>query len=104
MTYPRYVAQAVAEHFSLPVDLIWDYDRRPVVARARMLAMKLCREQLLMSTVDIGKAFGRDHSTVISACNRITPSVERDAEIMRRADRLADWERYAVDIVDNAAA
>ena len=54
------------------------------VAFPRQVAMYLCRELTGMSLPRIGQVFGgRDHTTVMHACDKIQDEMERSAELRR---------------------
>jgi hypothetical protein len=62
------VTRIVARHYGVtPRDLLGDSRSEPVVT-ARQVAMRLVREIGEMSFPEIGRAFNRDHSTVMHAC------------------------------------
>ena len=64
-------------------------DRRPRVALARKVAMKLARELTGQSLPQIGRAFGgRDHSTVLSALRSLERDLAADAELAAIVDNL----------------
>lgn len=79
------IKDIVAEYYGISVkDLLGKKRARPI-ARPRQMAMALTREFAGDSFPDIGQAFGgRDHSTVMHACEQIEklrqtdPSVEKD--------------------------
>ena len=64
--------------------------RQRTVARPRQLAMYLARTLLAHSYPEIGRACGRDHTTVIAACQRIQellpdlPELQLDLEQLQR--------------------
>ena len=63
--------------------------RSRAVARPRQLAMALAKELTTKSLPDIGDAFGgRDHTTVLHACRKITSLRSQDLEIARAYDEL----------------
>ena len=64
---PEQIIAACAKAFTTSVAEILDRNRRPIPSAARRVAMYLTRELTDLSYPRIGKAFGRDHSTVISA-------------------------------------
>jgi len=64
---PERIIAACAKAFDTSVAEILDRNRRPIPSAARRVAMYLTRELTDLSYPRIGKAFGRDHSTVISA-------------------------------------
>ncbi|MBM4207938.1 MAG: chromosomal replication initiator protein DnaA [Gammaproteobacteria bacterium] len=66
------IQKTVAEYYKIRVADLSSKSRRQNITRPRQIAMALARELTSLSFPDIGDAFGgRDHTTVISACNRI---------------------------------
>ena len=66
------IQQVVADHFSFSVPELTARTRTRDVVLARQIAMYLCREMLRSSFPSIARAFGgKDHSTVIHACQKI---------------------------------
>ena len=58
--------------------------RTRALVRPRQIAMSLAKELTSMSLPDIGGAFGgRDHTTVLHACRKVTDLKEEDANINR---------------------
>jgi chromosomal replication initiator protein len=63
--------------------------RHKGIARPRMIAMYLCRELTGASFPEIGLRFGgKDHSTVINACKRMTSIQEEDPELRATITQL----------------
>jgi len=70
MTTIAAIQQATAKYFGCTVNDLTA--NRLAHARARHVAMYLCREMTGKSFPTIGRAFGdRDHSTVIYACRKV---------------------------------
>lgn len=70
---PDAVTDVVARYYNMSMDDIKSSRRSKDVANPRQIAMYLCRTVLSMSFPEIGIYFGgRDHSTVIHACDKIT--------------------------------
>jgi chromosomal replication initiator protein len=66
------IQKTVAEYYKIRVADLSAKSRRQNITRPRQVAMALARELTSLSYPDIGDAFGgRDHTTVISACNRV---------------------------------
>ncbi|MBN1460137.1 MAG: chromosomal replication initiator protein DnaA [Armatimonadetes bacterium] len=66
------VQQLVADHFNLTVPELIARTRQRDVVHARQIAMYLCRDLLSASYPSIARSFGgKDHSTVIHACDKI---------------------------------
>lgn len=65
------IQSAVCAHFGIDLPSLLAKDRHKSVSFARQLAVYLCRTILGLSYPELGRAFGRDHTTMISACRRI---------------------------------
>jgi chromosomal replication initiator protein len=75
------IQQLVAEAFSLSVDELLSDDRSARVAWPRQLAMYLAREHTDATYPALGKAFGgRNHTTVINACQRVGERIASDPD------------------------
>ena len=83
------IVEAAAAAFEVDPEQLVARDRRPVVARARKVAMYLARELTGQSLPEIGRGFGgRDHSTVLSAVRSIDTEVHRDPELAMTVESL----------------
>jgi len=51
------------------------------VLMARQIAMYLLRERAQLPLQQIGQMFGKNHSTVLHACNRVKTSLNKDKEL-----------------------
>jgi chromosomal replication initiator protein len=66
------IQKAVADFFGVRVDDLRSRGRNKSIVLPRQVAMFLCREIVKASLPDIGEGFGgKDHSTVIHACEKI---------------------------------
>lgn len=66
------IQKVVAEYYRIPLRELTGKKRNRSYARPRQVAMALSRELTAHSYPEIGQAFdGRDHSTVIHACEKI---------------------------------
>ena len=86
------IQKTVAEFYHLRLADMSSPRRNRSVVRPRQIAMALAKELTSHSLPEIGQEFGgRDHTTVIHACNKIaelrkeTPELEKDYIILRRA-------------------
>jgi chromosomal replication initiator protein len=85
------IQRTVADHFQLKHTELKAKRRTKRVATARHVAMFLCRQLTDLSFVDIGQDFGgRDHSTVISACDKIERESQRSAQLSRLLEELRE--------------
>jgi chromosomal replication initiator protein len=76
------IQRVVAEHFGIRLDDMKAKRRTKGVAFPRQLAMYLARELTDSSLPRIGEEFGgRDHTTVIHACERVRTELQRDPHL-----------------------
>ncbi len=81
---PGAVVDMVAKTFNLSVDRLLSPDRSRDVALPRQIAMYLMRETNI-SLPQIGLALGgRDHTTVMYACEKVADLLERDDKVRRQ--------------------
>jgi chromosomal replication initiator protein len=79
------IQKTVADYFKVRVADLLSQRRNRSIARPRQVAMMLAKELTSHSLPEIGDAFGgRDHTTVMHACKRITAL--RDTEQRMRED------------------
>ncbi|MGQ0633074.1 MAG: DnaA/Hda family protein [Planctomycetaceae bacterium] len=77
------VCRAVARQFGVTAAGLRSKKRHSTLVRARQCAMALARELTPCSLMQIGRYFsGRDHSTVVHACQRLAELVERDPQLL----------------------
>jgi len=74
------IMNEVANFYGMTVDDLCGMSRKSGVAKARQIAMYICREQTDLSLPKIGELFGRDHSTVLYACRRVKDDMNRKRE------------------------
>jgi chromosomal replication initiator protein len=85
---PTAVVDMVAKVFNLSVDRLLSPDRSRDVALPRQIAMYLMRETNI-SLPQIGLALGgRDHTTVMYACEKIADLLERDDKVRRQVVQI----------------
>jgi len=73
------IQRGVSDWFHIPLAELKSKNRTQRVAFCRHVAMYLCRKITSNSFPRIGEHFGRDHSTVIHACNLIERRVNNDS-------------------------
>ena len=84
------IVEAVAEQFQTTSVQIKGPGRHKDIALARHVAMHLCRELMPeLNTSITGAAFGgRDHATIVYACQRIRALLQADPELKALVNRL----------------
>jgi len=73
------VQRAVADHFDVRIADLCGRSRQRMVAFPRQVAMYLCKALIpSLSLNEVGEAFGgKDHTTVLYACQKLTKEVEK---------------------------
>ena len=75
----EYIQKLVCEYFEVPVEMIKSKTRKREVVQARQISMYLAKNLTKTSLKSIGQFFGgRDHSTVIYACQTVVDLIETD--------------------------
>lgn len=73
---PELIVRTVAERFGVKPDTMMGKRRTQVIAVPRQVAMYLLRQLTDLSLVEIGRVFGgRDHTTVMYACDRVAEKI-----------------------------
>lgn len=65
------IIQVIASHFNVSISDIKGRKRAKTIIYPRQLAMYIARSITNLSTTEIGQAFGKDHTTVIHAVEKI---------------------------------
>mgnify|MGYP000913844827 CR=1 FL=1 len=88
---PDQVLSAVANAFGISPQKILSRDRTKDVALPRQVTMYLLREEANISLPQIGEAIGgRDHTTVMYACDKIADMIERDDRLRRQLIQIRE--------------
>jgi len=90
LTSPQ-IIEAVASFYNTSLEALTGRDRSKDVALPRQVAMYLMREETSASLPAIGDALGgRDHTTIMYGCDKITDLVERDDSVRRDILRIRE--------------
>ncbi|HEX5133652.1 MAG TPA: chromosomal replication initiator protein DnaA [Candidatus Krumholzibacteria bacterium] len=83
------IQKIVSQHYRVPVESMRSKVRTARIAFPRQVAIYLAREMTQASLAQIGQRFGgRDHTTVIHACQKISDLVERDVSLRSTIGQL----------------
>ncbi|MBM3180759.1 MAG: chromosomal replication initiator protein DnaA [Chloroflexi bacterium] len=87
---PNKIVTQVAEYYKLSIEKLMGRDRTKEVAHPRQIAMYLLREEAKISFPQIGETLGgRDHSTVMSAFDKIKDQYKNgDGRVRKDIDFL----------------
>jgi chromosomal replication initiator protein len=84
------ICELVCSQFNVPLKELQSKSRKKVVSFPRQVAMYLARKYTEESLVDIGRAFNRDHSTVVHAIKVMNNKVVRDTSINAQLELLGN--------------
>jgi chromosomal replication initiator protein len=88
---PRQVIEVVAKSYGVPVDKLLGRGRTAEVALPRQVAMYLLREEAGLSLPQVGHELGgRDHTTVMYACEKMNELIETDANLRRQVVQIRE--------------
>jgi len=81
---PERIAKAVSDYYGVGLDQLKGQKRDKAIVVPRQIAMFLMREETDASLLRIGQELGgRDHSTVLHACDKITREISASDEMRR---------------------
>ena len=81
---PERIVQAVSDYYSVELDALKGQKRDRAIVTPRQIAMYLMRAETDVSLLRIGQELGgRDHSTVLHACDKIDRETQENEELRR---------------------
>ena len=81
---PERIARVVSDYYGVPMDALQGQKRDRAIVVPRQIAMYLMREETDVSLLRIGAELGgRDHSTVLHACDKINRETAANDELRR---------------------
>jgi chromosomal replication initiator protein len=85
----EFIQKKVSDYFSIRLNELMAKRRSKNVVLPRQIAMFLSRELTNHSLPEIGLSFGgRDHTTVMHACEKIKTGVEKDSNLKEMVHRI----------------
>ncbi len=88
---PSHVVDVVASAFGISPEKLMGRDRTREAALPRQVVMYLLRQEANVSLPQIGEALGgRDHTTVIYACEKVADMIERDDRLRRQVLKIRE--------------
>lgn len=86
---PTAIMKVVGRYFNISPENLLSKKRSRDITYPRQLAMFLCRELTDLSLPKIGKAFGgKDHTTVLHACEKIHDELQNNTEVRRAISEM----------------
>jgi chromosomal replication initiator protein len=84
MVTPERIVQAVSDYYSVELEALKGQKRDRAIVMPRQIAMYLMRAETDVSLLRIGQELGgRDHSTVLHACDKIDRETQENEELRR---------------------
>jgi len=87
---PSSVLKLISSYFDVPEEEILGKRRKKEIVHARMIAMYLIRSITNIPLTSIGDFFGKDHSSVLYAHEKISNEIKNDAQLKRTVATLQD--------------
>lgn len=86
----EYIQKLVCDYFGISIDQVKSKTRKREIVQARQISMYFAKDLTKSSLKTIGMHFGgRDHSTVIHACQTVNDLIETDKKFKLDVDELA---------------
>ncbi len=88
---PESILMVVSDSLNVSIEDLKSPSRRREISLARQIGMYLMRQHTDLSLPRIGEEFGgKDHTTVIYSCDKITQLQQKDANISQTIRQLSD--------------
>ena len=88
---PQRIVRAVADYYGVNLDQLRSSKRDRAIVVPRQIAMFLIREETDISLLRIGAELGgRDHSTVLHACDKINRELAENDEMRREISAVRE--------------
>jgi chromosomal replication initiator protein len=84
------ISEFVGSQFRVSVQDMQSRSRKKVLTFPRQVAMYLCRKHTQETLADIGKAFNRDHSTVLHSIKVVTELALRNISVCEQVKLLSN--------------
>ena len=84
------ISELVSGQFNVSIKELQSKSRKRAITTPRQIAMYLARKYTEESLVDIGKAFNRDHSTVLHSIKVVSNKLVRDTSVNAQLEILSN--------------
>jgi chromosomal replication initiator protein len=86
----EHIQRKVSEFFGLKLTDMRARRRTKAVAFPRQIAMYFARQLTHASLMEVGRAFDKDHTTVLHAVTKVETLIRQDAKFKKTVDTLAE--------------
>lgn len=88
-TTPKSIIDAVSRFYDVNIKDVTGKSRKKELVKPRQITMYLMREEINTSFPTIGQELGgRDHTTAMHACNKISQEIKKDERIKQEIDSI----------------
>lgn len=87
---PSIIKEIISEYFDIRIEELNAKKRNKSIVYPRQIAMYLCRELTDLSLPKIGEAFGRDHTTIMHAHEKMNNEQQIDATLKKTIEELKE--------------
>lgn len=84
------IVNAVCKHYSIKTKELKGISRAKMYSLPRQVAMFLIKRYANLGLREIGQIFGKDHSTVLHACQKIEGEIEVDVTLKRSIETIRE--------------
>lgn len=84
ITIPNDVIEAVCEAFDVDREEVYSKSRTTRIVEARGVIWYVCRQVTMYSYPELGREFGRDHSTIIHGVTKVEARMYNDKEFSKK--------------------
>jgi hypothetical protein len=92
----NFIKDVVCAYYNLDVDIYKSKSRKSNIINAKHIAIYICKTQLSLTLVDLGEAFGFDHSTILYINKKIAGYIEFDSSLKRQIQEIENILKFKV--------
>ena len=90
-TSPEIILKVISQELKVSIEDLKGSSRRREISTARQIGMYLMRQHTDLSLPRIGEEFGgKDHTTVMYSCEKISKQIDKDREMRQIVSQLRD--------------
>jgi hypothetical protein len=92
----NFVKDVVCAYYNLDVDIYKSNSRKSNIIKAKHIAIYICKSQLSLTLVDLGHAFGFDHSTIVYINKKIAGYIQFDPALKKQIQEIENILKFKV--------
>lgn len=92
------IAETIASHYNIDIDLLYGTSRKREINDARQLLMYFAKNEINLSSTNIGMRLDRNHATVLHACKQIEQRLSIEKKLQEEIDALLNEMKTALKV------